>query len=116
MASYTYRISISESAGIGEMNKQAASFVGSIPEYYDRFLGPRIFHDFADDLAHRVLDARPGKVLELAAGTGIVTRKLRDLLPHDCLITATDLNPPMLDFARSKFQGSERVHFERPAD
>jgi ubiquinone/menaquinone biosynthesis C-methylase UbiE len=94
------------------MNKQAANFVGSIPEYYDRFLGPRIFHDFANDLAQRVLDVRPSNVLELAAGTGIVTRRLRDLLPHDCLITATDLNPPMLDFAKSKFQGGERVCFE----
>lgn len=94
------------------MNKEAANFVGSIPEYYDRFLGPRIFFDFADDLAKRVLDVRPKKVLELAAGTGIVTRRLRDLLPGDCLITATDLNPPMLDFAKSKFQISERVHFE----
>lgn len=94
------------------MNKQAANFVGSIPEYYDRLLGPRIFHDFADDLARRVLDVRPNKVLELAAGTGIVTRRLRDLLPEDCFITATDLNPPMLDFAKSKFQVSERVYFE----
>lgn len=94
------------------MNKHAANFVGSIPEYYDRLLGPRLFHDFADDLAQRVLDVRPNKLLELAAGTGIVTRRLRDLLPHECLITATDLNPPMLDFAKSKFQVSERVYFE----
>ena len=94
------------------MNKQAANFVGSVPEYYDRYLGPRIFQQFADDLAQRVLSVRPSKVLELAAGTGILTRRLRDLLPHDCLITATDLNPPMLDFARSKFQVSERVYFE----
>ena len=94
------------------MNNQAANFVGSIPEYYDRFLGPRIFHEFADDLAQRVVSVRPGKVLELAAGTGILTRRLRDLLPYDCLITATDLNPPMLDFARSKFQVSEEVYFE----
>jgi ubiquinone/menaquinone biosynthesis C-methylase UbiE len=94
------------------VSKQAANFVGSIPENYDRFLGPRIFHDFADDVARRVSDLRPRKVLELAAGTGIVTRKLRDLLPDDCAITATDLNPPMLNIARSKFQNGERVYFE----
>jgi len=97
------------------VNKQTVNFVGSIPEYYDRFLGPRLFQDFADDLAQRVLHVRPNKVLEMAAGTGIVTRKLRDLLPDDRPITATDLNPPMLEFAKSKFQVSERVHFE-PAD
>ena len=94
------------------MSKQASNFVGSIPENYDRFLGPRIFHDYADDVARRVLDLGPQRVLELAAGTGVVTRKLRDLLPDDCLITATDLNPPMLVVAESKFQPDERVQFE----
>jgi ubiquinone/menaquinone biosynthesis C-methylase UbiE len=97
------------------VNKQAANFVGSIPENYDRFLGPRIFHDFADDLAQRAFSINPKQVLELAAGTGIVTRRLRDLLPYDSLITATDLNPPMLDVAKSKFLESEKVSFE-PAD
>lgn len=32
------------------MTKQASRFIGSIPEHYDRFLGPRIFHDFATGL------------------------------------------------------------------
>lgn len=94
------------------MSEQAAHFVGSIPENYDRHLGPRIFNDFADDLAQRVLALRPDSVLELAAGTGILTRKLRDQLPTDCLITATDLNSPMLDIARTKFQDGEKVLFE----
>ena len=94
------------------MNKQAAHFVGSIPDNYDRFLGPRIFHDFADDLAQRALSTNPNQVLEVAAGTGIVTRRLRDILPDDSHITATDLNPPMLDVAKSKFLESERVVFE----
>jgi ubiquinone/menaquinone biosynthesis C-methylase UbiE len=97
------------------MTSQASRFVGSIPEHYDRFLGPRIFHDFADDLATRVAGLNPGSVLELAAGTGIVTRRLRDKLPEDCSLTATDLNPPMLELAKSKFDAGEKVHFE-PAD
>jgi ubiquinone/menaquinone biosynthesis C-methylase UbiE len=94
------------------VSKQASKFIGSIPENYDRFLGPLIFHDFADDVAQRVLELGPSKVLELAAGTGIVTRRLRDRLPDDCLLIATDLNPPMLDVAKSKFQSGENVHFE----
>lgn len=94
------------------MSKQASNFVGSIPENYDRFLGPRIFHDYADDVARRVVDFAPKTVLELAAGTGVVTRRLRDLLPDDCVITATDLNSPMLDVAQSKFQSGEKVNFE----
>ena len=97
------------------MTNQASRFIGSIPEHYDRFLGPHIFHAFADDLSARVAAQKPGSVLELAAGTGIVTRRLRDLLPAECTLTATDLNPPMLEMARSKFQAEENVCFE-PAD
>jgi SAM-dependent methyltransferase len=54
-------------------------------------------------------------VLETAAGTGIVTRKLRDILPVGSHLTATDLNPPMLEVARTKFRPGEQVEF-RPAD
>jgi ubiquinone/menaquinone biosynthesis C-methylase UbiE len=94
------------------MNKQAANFVGSIPHYYDRYLGPRIFQDFADDLAQRAAKQNPDAVLELAAGTGILTRRLRDLLLQDCALTSTDLNQPMLDVAKAKFLDNERVCFE----
>jgi len=54
-----------------------ASFVGSIPEHYDRSLGPVVFIDFAADIARRVAACGPARVLETAAGTGIVTRQLR---------------------------------------
>ena len=94
------------------MSKQAASFIGSIPENYDRFLGPRIFYDFAEDIANRVLDFEPQNVLELAAGTGILTQRLRQKLPRGCHITATDLNPPMLDIAKSKLQTDDKLNFE----
>src|SRR4030095_14617734 len=50
-----------------------------------------------------------------AAGTGSVTRQLRDALPDGTQLTATDLNPPMLDLARSKFRRGEQVSFQ-PAD
>src|ERR1700730_16800840 len=59
----------------------AASFVGSIPEHYDHGLGPILFADYAADIALRAAACNPAHVLETAAGTGIVTRKLRDLLP-----------------------------------
>ena len=55
------------------------------------------------------------RVYELAAGTGIVTRRLRDLLPGEAQLTATDLNPPMLGVARRKFRPDAKVDFE-PAD
>jgi len=35
------------------MSDNAASFVGNIPEHYDRGLGPVFFTDFAEEMAHR---------------------------------------------------------------
>ena len=93
------------------MSESAASFVGDIPEEYDRGLGPIIFADFAIDMARRVAAAGPMRVLETAAGTGIVTRLLRDLLPAEAHLTATDLNAPMLAIASGKFRPEERVKF-----
>lgn len=93
----------------------AAAFVGSIPQFYDQNMGPVIFADYAADMARRVAAVKPKRVLETAAGTGIVTRQLRDGLPADTHLTSTDLNPPMLDVAKTKFAGSEQVEF-RQAD
>jgi SAM-dependent methyltransferase len=95
------------------MTDQAARFTGSIPAHYDRGLGPHLFTDYAADLAQRAAACKPGRVLELAAGTGIVTRFLRDALPDAAELVASDLNPPMLDIARGKFAGGEKVEFRR---
>ena len=97
------------------MNGDAAGFIGSIPQHYDRSLGPLIFVDYAADISHRVAACNPARVLETAAGTGIVTRWLRDVLPAGVRLTATDLNPPMLEIARTKFRSGEQVEFQ-PAD
>ena len=92
-----------------------ASFVGNIPEHYDRHLGPLLFVDYAADIARRAAACSPARVLETAAGTGIVTRRLRDVLSLGARLTATDLNPPMLEVARTKFRSDEQVDFQ-PAD
>jgi ubiquinone/menaquinone biosynthesis C-methylase UbiE len=97
------------------MADQAAQFVGTIPENYDRGLGPHVFVDYAADLVRRVASGSPSKVLELAAGTGIVTRMLRDALPASAHLLATDLNPPMLEVARKKFNAGDKIVFQ-PAD
>lgn len=97
------------------MIDQAARFAGDIPANYDSGLGPHLFVDYAADLARRATAAKPGRVLELAAGTGIVTRMLRDALPDSTHLVASDLNPPMLEMARQKFSADEKVEFQ-PAD
>jgi len=93
------------------MTTDAAKFTGDIPASYDLRLGPVIFADFADEIAERAASFKPLRVLEIAAGTGIVTRKLRDKLGRDCELVATDLNPPMLEIARGKIAQDERVEF-----
>ena len=82
------------------MADQNAAFVGDIPGNYDRYLGPLLFHDFADDLAGR-LTLKPGmRVLETACGTGIVTQRLLDRMRGHGTLVATDLNDAMIAHGR----------------
>jgi SAM-dependent methyltransferase len=84
------------------MTASDKGFTGSIPEFYDRYLGPMLFEPYAADMAARVKTCAPSRVLEIAAGTGIVTRHLAEVLPQTTRITATDLNQAMIDRAASK--------------
>jgi len=83
---------------MSDMNR---SFSGSMPEFYDYFLVPLIFEPFARNLSNRLRGITSGQVLEIAAGTGVLTRALVQTLPKSVGITATDLNPAMLDRAKS---------------
>jgi SAM-dependent methyltransferase len=74
-------------------------FAGSIPALYDTQLVPLIFEPYAADLAKRVAARGPSRVLETAAGTGVVTRAMAHALPSHVELVATDLNQPMLDHA-----------------
>jgi len=81
---------------------EAHTFVGSIPEHYDRHLGPVLFQPFAADLAARIRPEAVKAALEIACGTGILTQALRARLPAAATITATDLNEPMMTYACAK--------------
>jgi ubiquinone/menaquinone biosynthesis C-methylase UbiE len=89
------------------MSGQDAHFAGSIPATYDELLGPLIFAPYAEDLAARVVSSGPKSVLEVASGTGVVTRALDRVLPASVRIVATDLSEGMLAVARRS--GSARV-------
>ena len=92
------------------------SFSGSIPQMYDRYLGPVLFEPYAADLARRVATVHAtGPVLEMACGTGIVTQQLRAHLAPEVKIVATDLSQPMLDYARTKLPTLKNVTW-RQAD
>jgi SAM-dependent methyltransferase len=74
-------------------------FAGSIPALYDKYMVPLIFEPYAADLARRLSVTPPARLLEIAAGTGVVTRALAAALPPSTAIVATDLNQAMLDHA-----------------
>jgi ubiquinone/menaquinone biosynthesis C-methylase UbiE len=61
-----------------------ATFSGTIPEYYDTCLGPAWFDAFAVDLAQRLPATPPGDVLEVACGTGLTSRRIRERIRSDC--------------------------------
>jgi len=89
-------------------------FAGSIPELYDAYLVPLIFEPYAADLAGRLARRPLTRVLEVAAGTGVVTRALASALPASVSIVATDLNQPMI--ARASAVGTRRAIEWRQAD
>ncbi len=75
------------------------AFTGAIAQFYEKYLVPLIFEPYAADLANRLVSRSPTRILEIAAGTGVVTRALASVLPERTTIVATDLNQPMLDLA-----------------
>ena len=89
-------------------------FAGSIPKLYETCLVPLIFEPYAADLANRLASRPLTRVLEIAAGTGVVTRSLASVLPESVSIVATDLNQPMLDLA--SVVGTKRPVEWRQAD
>ena len=95
------------------MDRGDHTFPPAIAELYDSILGPFMFEPFARETAAR-LAGFEGEVLEIAAGTGIVTRELHMALHPEARITATDLNTPMLEVAAARLD-SPRV-FWRQAD
>ncbi len=74
-------------------------FSGSIPKLYESHLVPLIFEPYAADLKRRVGAMNASRILEVAAGTGVVTRALASIPNENMTILATDLNQAMLDQA-----------------
>jgi ubiquinone/menaquinone biosynthesis C-methylase UbiE len=86
-------------------------FRHSTPSLYHRYMGPLLFEPYAKHVAERLVLLRPNRILETAAGTGIVTRAVTEAVP-DAQIVATDINPAVVEFA-SEHLRSGRVTFQR---
>jgi ubiquinone/menaquinone biosynthesis C-methylase UbiE len=98
------------------MTKPASdsTFTDDVAKSYESTLVPLIFEPYAADLAARATELEPESLLEVACGTGVVTRALSTLLPASCSITATDLNVAMIDHAGAV--GTSRLVTWRQAD
>jgi SAM-dependent methyltransferase len=90
------------------------AFTEAIAAQYERYLVPLIFEPYAADMAARVTSRSPQRVLEIAAGTGLVTRAMSATLGRDVAIVATDLSQSMIDHAQTL--GTERPVEWRRAD
>ena len=88
------------------MTQYGTGFGGSMPEYYDRILGPAQFGPLADDLVRRLPQKPDGDVLEIACGTGLVSRRLRERLAPSVKLHATDLSDAMLAYAKDTVPGA----------
>jgi SAM-dependent methyltransferase len=97
------------------MAEQHAAFVGTIPANYDRYLGPILFHHYADDLAARLPVSPGARVLEVACGTGILTERLARRLGEQGTLVATDLNEAMIAHGQARIPASPRLEW-RQAD
>ncbi len=87
------------------MKKEFATFSGKVPALYDQYMGPLFFEPYATDIALRLKENYFHKVLEIACGTGRVTKHIRKAIPTSAELIATDLNPGMLKVASEVLRG-----------
>lgn len=76
--------------------RDETTFAGNMPERYDRGMGPVVFEPYAQAVAERLPMTGAVRVLEVAAGTGRLTRHLLSGMPADGVLVATDLSPEMV--------------------
>jgi SAM-dependent methyltransferase len=102
-------------AGSQQMSEDASgAFRETYADLYDRLLVPLLFAPYAQIITRNALRFHPRAILEIAAGTGVLTYELARQLPADTSITATDLHQPMLDKATAN-PGSANITW-RQAD
>jgi ubiquinone/menaquinone biosynthesis C-methylase UbiE len=80
------------------------AYAGTVPANYEACLGPLLFEPYALDIIERLQSDYVHDVLELACGTGRVTRHLAALVPEGGSLVATDLNPDMIELAKTIVQ------------
>jgi ubiquinone/menaquinone biosynthesis C-methylase UbiE len=77
------------------------AYAGTAPENYQRYFVPAIGGPFAADLVEDATLRQGERVLDVACGTGVVTRLAAERVGPTGSVAALDLNPAMLLEARS---------------
>lgn len=93
------------------MADEYTSFTGSVPEKYDKYLGPFLFEHFAAVLADKLIQYKPSKILDIACGTGIVTKKIAEILP-EARVIGLDLNPDMIEYGKKTIGGKFPIEWK----
>lgn len=84
-------------------------FGSDMARFYQDNMVPMVFEPYANHMAIRAAMTKPMELLEVAAGTGVVTRHLAQFLPGFTNIVATDISEAMLNVAR--YMGAARTRW-----
>ena len=82
-------------------------FSGEIANHYDECLGPMYFEPYALEVVKLIVPSTVSIAIELACGTGRVTRHLRDKIPASAKLIASDISQDMLSIAKKKLAGAD---------
>lgn len=93
------------------MTDETSLFTGDFPENYDKYLGPLLFEPYAIDMINRINTINAESVLEIACGTGRVTRHLINHFPDNVSITASDISIEMLEIAKRNVSPKNNLEF-----
>lgn len=86
--------------------KEAYKFTSDDAENYDHYLGPLFFEPYGQYTASQIDAGQVSSVLEIACGTGRVTRHLRKVLPASVRLFATDISADMLGIAKRELNNN----------
>jgi ubiquinone/menaquinone biosynthesis C-methylase UbiE len=82
-------------------------FSGSIPKHYEQYQGPMFFEPYAIEISRRFNPSSVQVVLEIACGTGRITRHLREVIPVASKFVSSDISEDMLEVAKEKLNNRD---------
>lgn len=83
-------------------NQQTGQVIGSAAEIYDEFFVPALFRAWAEPVVDAAQVAPGQRVLDVACGTGVLTRAVYQRVQPDGAVIGVDINEGMLSVARQK--------------